>query len=55
MMIRTNVADMRSMGRNTQGVRVINIDEGDTVVATMKLIERESPEDEEPEGEEAVH
>jgi DNA gyrase subunit A len=62
MMIRTNVADMRSMGRSTQGVRVINVDEGDPVVAVMKLIERESTEEEtgepvepEPEGEEPVH
>jgi DNA gyrase subunit A len=50
MMIRTNVADMRSMGRSTQGVRVINIDEGDTVVGAMKLIEREAGEDSEDEG-----
>ncbi len=46
MMIRTNVADMRSMGRSTQGVRVINVDEGDPVVGVMKLIEREGNEDE---------
>src|SRR5216684_4507107 len=46
MMIRTNVADMRSMGRSTQGVRVINIDDGDPVVGIMKLIEREVGDDE---------
>jgi DNA gyrase subunit A len=45
MMIRTNVADMRSMGRATQGVRVINIDENDVVVAAIKLMEREGPEE----------
>ncbi|HET7710465.1 MAG TPA: DNA gyrase subunit A [Thermoanaerobaculia bacterium] len=44
MMIRTNVADIRSMGRNTQGVRVINIDENDRVVAAMKIVEREQEE-----------
>ena len=69
MMIRTNVADMRSMGRSTQGVRVINIDDGDPVVGIMKLIEREVGDDEpaengdlaeavepiEPEDDEPVH
>jgi DNA gyrase subunit A len=57
MMIRTNVADMRSMGRNTQGVRVINIDENDRVVATIKLIEREQTDEngEAPEEEPPVH
>jgi DNA gyrase subunit A len=45
MMIRTNVAHIRSMGRNTQGVRVINIDENDRVVAAMKLIEKEQTEE----------
>jgi DNA gyrase subunit A len=49
MMIRTNVADMRSMGRSTQGVRVINIDEGDTVVGVMKLSADDT--DDTPEGE----
>jgi DNA gyrase subunit A len=57
MMIRTNVADMRSMGRNTQGVRVINIDENDRVVATIKLMEREQGDEngEVPEEEPPVH
>jgi DNA gyrase subunit A len=50
MMIRTNVADMRSMGRSTQGVRVINIDEGDTVVGVMKLSAEDAEET--PEGDE---
>jgi DNA gyrase subunit A len=49
MMIRTNVADMRSMGRSTQGVRVINIDEGDTVVGVMKLSADDTEDT--PEGE----
>ncbi|HEX6098344.1 MAG TPA: DNA gyrase subunit A [Thermoanaerobaculia bacterium] len=51
MMIRTGVGSIRIAGRKTQGVRVINIDEGDTVVAAVKVIER--PEDEAgPEDEE---
>jgi len=55
MMIRTDVASIRIAGRKTQGVRVINIDDEDRVVAAVKLVEREQPEDEleEPlEGEE---
>jgi DNA gyrase subunit A len=41
MMIRVACDDIRSMGRNTQGVRVINIDEGDTVVGAVKVVDRE--------------
>ena len=60
MLIRVPVTTIRSIGRNTQGVRVINIDEGDTVVAAVKLIEKEQPEengggDETPDEGEAVH
>ena len=40
MMIRVAVDGIRSMGRNTQGVRVINIDEDDTVVAAVKVVDR---------------
>jgi DNA gyrase subunit A len=46
MIIRFPVGGVRSMGRNTQGVRLINIDEGDRVVATLKVDkEQEPPED----------
>jgi DNA gyrase subunit A len=43
MIIRMNVADLRSMGRSTQGVRVINVEENDRVVAAVKLVEKEEP------------
>src|ERR1019366_4526501 len=46
MIIRTNVADIRSIGRNTQGVRVINIDENDLVVAAVKLVDKADADDE---------
>jgi DNA gyrase subunit A len=46
MIIRTNVADIRSIGRNTQGVRVINIDENDLVVAAVKLVDKDDGEEE---------
>jgi DNA gyrase subunit A len=45
MMIRTDVGSIRVAGRKTQGVRVINIDESDTVVAAVKLLDRDQPEE----------
>src|SRR5205807_6760918 len=41
MIIRTTVRNLRAMGRSTQGVRVINVDENDRVVAAVKLVEKE--------------
>ena len=41
ILIRTRVADMRTIGRNTQGVRLIRVEEGDAVSSLAKL-----PEDE---------
>ncbi len=41
MIIRIDVAGLRSMGRSTQGVRVINVEENDRVVAAVKLVEKE--------------
>jgi DNA gyrase subunit A len=35
--ININVSDLRSTGRNTQGVRMINLDEGDSVASVEKL------------------
>jgi DNA gyrase subunit A len=46
MMIRTDVRSIRIAGRKTQGVRIINIDEGDIVVGAVKVVEKEQPEDE---------
>ena len=54
MIIRTNVADIRSIGRSTQGVRVINIDENDMVVAAVKLVDKDEPEDETAVGEDSL-
>jgi DNA gyrase subunit A len=39
IMIRSPVADIRPIGRNTQGVRLIDLDEGDRVVAIARLEE----------------
>ena len=37
-MIRFNIADVRSMGRNTQGVRVINLREGDAIADVSRVV-----------------
>ena len=41
ILIRTRVADTRLIGRNTQGVRLIRLDEGDSVSSLAKLPEEE--------------
>lgn len=51
MIIRFPVSGVRSMGRNTQGVRLINIDEADKVVAALKIIEKDEGEEGELEAE----
>ncbi len=46
MILRTRAGDIRSIGRATQGVRLIEMEEGDTVVAVAKLAEKEEENDE---------
>jgi DNA gyrase subunit A len=41
MILRTRAGDIRSIGRATQGVRLIEMEEGDMVVAVAKLVEKE--------------
>ncbi|HXG58062.1 MAG TPA: DNA gyrase subunit A [Thermoanaerobaculia bacterium] len=45
MIIRMSCRDIRVIGRSTQGVRLINVDENDRVVAAIKLVEREQAEE----------
>ena len=45
MLIRIKVKDIRETGRAAQGVRLINLDEGDRVVAVAKLAEPEEIEE----------
>ncbi len=52
MVIRMNVDEIRRIGRSTQGVRVIRLDDGDRVVSVAKLAEEE--ENGEENGEEAA-
>lgn len=46
MVIRQSVKDIRVMGRNTQGVRVIRLNDGDTIADIARVI----PEDEDVNG-----
>jgi DNA gyrase subunit A len=45
MIIRMRAGDVRSIGRATQGVRLIGMEEGDEVVAIAKLAEKEDDPD----------
>jgi DNA gyrase subunit A len=38
IIIRTGLEELREIGRNTQGVRLIKLDEDDKVVAVARLI-----------------
>ena len=44
MVIRTKVDSIRPIGRNTQGVRLIRVEDGDTVSSLAKLPEEELAE-----------
>jgi DNA gyrase subunit A len=46
-MVRTGVKDIREAGRNTQGVKLINLDEGDKLQAIAPVISEERSETEE--------
>jgi DNA gyrase subunit A len=41
MVLRTRAGDMRTIGRATQGVRLIEMEEGDAVVSVAKLAEKD--------------
>jgi DNA gyrase subunit A len=44
MILRMKAGDIRTIGRATQGVRLIEMEEGDNVVSVAKLAEREDDE-----------
>jgi DNA gyrase subunit A len=49
IVIRLPVAGISAIGRNTQGVRVINLDTGDRVIDITRVVQSEAAEDEEQE------
>ncbi len=52
--IRMRVSDIREMGRNTQGVRVINLKSGDAIADVTRLILEDDDEVAEPSGDGAA-
>jgi DNA gyrase subunit A len=47
VLIRTRVAEVREQGRSTQGVRLINLDEGERLAGLEKIVEAEVEVDDE--------
>jgi DNA gyrase subunit A len=45
MIIRLNTAEISTIGRNTQGVRLIQLEEGDHLVSVARLADREDDEE----------
>ncbi|HXV47580.1 MAG TPA: DNA gyrase subunit A [Candidatus Binatia bacterium] len=50
--IRLRIKDIRVIGRNTQGVRLIDLEEGERVVSLARLAEKEEEDEGREEGEE---
>ena len=46
VLIRTRVSEMREMGRSTQGVKLINLDEGEMLAGLEKIVEPDEDEGE---------
>jgi len=46
IVIRFHLKDIRPIGRNTQGVRMIKVDEGDALVAVAKVVVEEDSDSE---------
>ena len=43
-MVRTGVKDIREAGRNTMGVKLVNLDEGDKLLAIAPVVGEENDE-----------
>ena len=46
IVIRTSVSEISEIGRNTQGVRLINLEEGDQLIAVARVEEKDEGEEE---------
>ena len=51
---RVKVSDFNPIGRNTQGVRIMSLDEGDTLAAIVRVPKEEREEGDETGGEVTV-
>lgn len=54
VIIRTQVSGISVLGRNTQGVRVIRVNEGERVATVARVLKEDGEDPEAPEGEEEV-
>jgi DNA gyrase subunit A len=45
VMVRTRVAEIREMGRATQGVTLISVDEGTTLTGVQRVVESDTEEE----------
>jgi DNA gyrase subunit A len=54
IMIRTRVGEISTMGRNTQGVQVINLKEGDAIADVTRVADTDAAEDEADDEEDAT-
>jgi DNA gyrase subunit A len=54
MIIRLDTADIATIGRNTQGVRLIQLEEGDQLVSVDRVADREEGDEGGPAATEAV-
>ncbi|MFC3532410.1 DNA gyrase subunit A [Vogesella facilis] len=52
VLIRTKVAEVRETGRSAQGVRLINLDDGEKLICLVKVAESEDEAESEGEGDE---
>jgi len=50
VLIRTRIAEIRDMGRATQGVRLINLGDGEKLAGVQKIVERDDEENGEETG-----
>jgi DNA gyrase subunit A len=50
-MVRISVDDIRSIGRNSQGVRIMRLREGDRISSVSLIAEMDEPEEDNPEAE----
>ncbi|MFC3339089.1 DNA gyrase subunit A [Paracandidimonas soli] len=54
VLVRTRVSEVREMGRATQGVTLINVDEGSVLSGVRRVVESDADDEEEGDGEDAV-
>jgi DNA gyrase subunit A len=54
VLVRTRVSEIREMGRATQGVTLISVDDGSSLSGVRRVVESDADEDESAEQEEGA-